>query len=72
MKIYKAHVDSVVNYAGFAWQPTTSKTHVDRLSRLQNRAIRLITGQYKSSPKESLRVEAGIPSPRSTNKTKRS
>ena len=62
MKVYKAHVESVVHYAGFAWQPNTPKTCIDRLSRLQNKAIRLVTGQLRSSPKESIRAEAGVPS----------
>ena len=62
MKVYKALVDNFVHYAGFAWQSNTSNTHIKNLSRLQNRAIHLITGQYRSSPKESLRLESGIPS----------
>ena len=62
MKVYKALADSVVDYAGFAWQSNTSNTNIRKVSRLQNRAIRLITGQYRSSRKESLRLESGIPS----------
>ena len=61
MKVYRAHFDSVLHYAGFAWQPSASDSHIERLSRLQNRALRIVTGQYKSSPKETLRVETGVP-----------
>ena len=62
MKVYLAHFNSVINYAGFAWQPSTAESHIESLERLQNRALRIVTGQYQSSPTEALRREVGMPS----------
>ena len=62
LKVYLAHFNRVMNYAGFAWQPSTAQSHLENLDRLQNRALRIITGQYQSAPVDALRREVGIPS----------
>ena len=61
-KIYFSHVKSKLDYAGPAWQGNLQRTNINILERTQNKALRLITGQFKSTPIPSLRAEAGIPS----------
>ena len=41
---------------------------MDRLERLQNRALRTITGQLQSTPLEALHLEAGVQSYRTVSK----
>ena len=53
---------SVLDYAAPAWQPWLSKTQLNKLEVSQNSALRIISGQYKSTPVEALRLETGIPS----------
>ena len=45
-----------------AWQPWLSETNLTNLDRLQNRSLRLITGQPVSTPLEALRLEADVQS----------
>ena len=53
MKIYNAHYKSVVNYAGFAWQPSLRPSNVVALDRLKRHALRVVTGQFARCPKEA-------------------
>ena len=52
------------NYAAGGWQPWISNSLVEKLERVQNRGLRLITGQSMSSPCEALRAEAKVNSMR--------
>jgi hypothetical protein len=60
--IYSTFIRSKMDYAGSAWQPWLSKSNCEALERVQNKALRLITGQLISSPVEALRAEAGVQS----------
>ncbi len=60
--VYITSMRSVLDYAGPAWQPWLSQTQLKKLETVQNKALRLVTGQYSSTPVEALRVEAGIES----------
>ena len=42
--------------------PSAAPTHLSRLERAQNKLLRTITGQYKATPIEALRLECGLPS----------
>ena len=53
-------VKSKMDYAGPAWQGNTC--HIGKLDVAQNRALRIITGQFKDTPRETLRAESGVPS----------
>ena len=55
-------VCSKLDYAAPAWQPWLSDTNLSCLDRLQNRSLRLITGQLVSTPLEALRLEADVQS----------
>ena len=57
-RIYEAVVRSRLDYAGPAWQPWLSDTQMKRLDVVQNRGLRLVTGQTRSTNLESLRCEA--------------
>ena len=62
MKIYSANIKSKMDYAGAAWQPWLSKTNLKILERLQNKALRYVTGQVQNTADEALQLEAGVPS----------
>ena len=59
---FHALVRSKLDYAAPAWQPWLSDTNLSCLDRLQNRSLRLITGQLVSTPLEALRLEADVQS----------
>ena len=59
---FHALVRSKLDYAAPAWQPWLSDTNLSCLDRLQNRSLRLITGQLVSAPLEALRLEADVQS----------
>jgi ribonuclease HI len=61
-KLYSAFIRSKLDYAAPSWQPWLSPTNVGVLDRVQNRALRLITGQMAGSPTDALRLEAGVSS----------
>ena len=60
-KVYFSIVRTKMDYAGMAWQPWLADTNIGVLERLQNKALRLITGQLRNSPCEALRYETQIP-----------
>ena len=60
--IYHSMVKSKMDYSGPAWQGNIAESHQRSLERTQNRALRLITGQFKDTPVEALLAETGIPS----------
>ena len=60
--VYHTLVKSKMDYAGPAWQGNIAECHKLSLERAQNRGLRQITGQFKDTPLEALRAEAGIPS----------
>ena len=49
-KVWTAHVCSVLNYTAGGWQPWISNSLVEKLKRVQNRGLILITGQSMSFP----------------------
>ena len=57
---YTAMVKSVLMYATSAWGPWLSQTQWTKIESVQREAARIITGQYKSTPVESLMEEAGL------------
>ena len=61
-RIYQAIVKSKLDYAAPAWQPWLSDTQFNKLEVVQNRALRLITGQTKSTRVTALRLEANTES----------
>ncbi len=55
MKVYKALRLSPLTYAALTWQPWTALSRIEQLERCQNKALRVVTGQLKSTPLETLR-----------------
>ena len=51
-----------LDYAVPAWQPWLSDTNLSCLDCLENRSLRLITGQLIPTPLEALRLEAEVQS----------
>ena len=60
-KLYTGRVRPVLEYSMAAWG-TTAKTNFDRMSRVQNQALRIVTGGMKSSPIVDLETTCGIQS----------
>ena len=59
-RIYNSIINSIATYAGFTWLPSASKTHILKLKRAQNKALRLVTGHFQATPVEALRLECGL------------
>ena len=60
-KLYFSFVRSKMDYAGPSWQPWLADSNISTLETIQNKALRLITGQLRNSPCEALRYETQIP-----------
>lgn len=61
-KLYLSHIRSTMCFASSGWQPWLSKTNVEKMEALQNKCLRLISGQSRTSPHEALRVETDVQS----------
>jgi len=61
-RVYTSMQRSVLDYAAPAWQPWLSDTKKNKLEVAQNKALRLVTGQYASTPLEAVRLEADVES----------
>ena len=60
IRIFTAFVNSAAEYGGFAGMPSAAKSHIERLEKAQNKALRLVTGQYMETPVVALRKECGL------------
>jgi len=60
-KLYSAFVRGKLDYSASGWQPWLSPSNVEILDRVQNKALRIINGQMKSSPTDAVRLEARMP-----------
>ena len=58
--VYRQFVRTNLNYASTAWYPTISNTNRLKLERVQNRALRIITGCVKTTPVHHLQSEAKV------------
>ena len=61
-KLYNCQVRTVMDYGAPAWQPWLSDSNVEALEKLNQRALRMVTGQSVGSCREAIRLEAGVPS----------
>ena len=59
---FHALIRSKPDYVGPAWQPSLSGANLSCLDRLQNRSLRIITGQIASTPLKALGQEAEVQS----------
>lgn len=62
LAMFHATLLSNITYAASAWMPYLSQSRIDDLERLQNRGLRLVSGQLRTTPVEALRAEVGVPS----------
>ena len=61
-RVFSTATLSASDYCAAGWQPWLSVAGVKKLTQSRNRCLRVISGQYSSSPEESLRLEVGVPS----------
>lgn len=59
LRLYKSLIRSKLDY-GCAIYGQTAKSYLRLLDPIQNEGLRIATGAFRSSPKESLEVEAGV------------
>ena len=59
-QLYKSLILSKLDYGSFIYG-SAPKSYITMLDPIQNEGLRLCLGAYKTSPKESLEVEANIP-----------
>ena len=59
-QLYFSYMRTRLDYSGPGWQPWLSESSIQLLERTQNKALRIISGQLKSSPVEALRYESSI------------
>jgi ribonuclease HI len=58
--VYQGSVRPHLEYGSSSWM-TAAKTHHQTLDKVQNQALRIITGAMKSTPIEKMEKTAGIP-----------
>ena len=58
--LYLSYVRTTLEYASPSWYPWLSETKKRKLERVQNEALRSISGLTKPCPEDFLRVEANI------------
>ena len=61
VRVYKTFIRPVLDYCGCGWQPWLAPSNLAILTRAQNKALRWITGQCRTTPVEALTLEAGLP-----------
>ena len=62
MKVYIAHIRSVMDYAAPGWQPWLADTNLNALEVVQNKALRIVSGNVQKSRLSARRKEAVTPS----------
>ena len=61
MKVYITNVRSIMDYAAAGWQPWLAVTHMRALETVQNKAIRIVSGQVQKSRCSARRHEVDTP-----------
>ena len=61
LSLYHGLIRGVLGYCAAAWQPWLSPTNVAQLERADLRALRVVTGQLKTTPVDAMHAEIGIP-----------
>ena len=59
IRIYQSHIRSILDYGSPVYISATKK-QLNKLNPIQNQAIRLCTGAFKTSPTNSLHIETAI------------
>ena len=59
-RVYTATQRSIMDYAGAAWQPWCTKSQINHLEVAQNNCLRIISGQYRNTNTDALRLATGI------------
>ena len=57
---YKAIIRSKLEYGCPVWSANTAKSNVQRLQRVQNAGLRIVTGCHRSTPEDHLHQETNI------------
>ena len=58
-RLYTGRVRPVLEYGMAAWG-TKAKTNMDKMSKVQNQAARIITGSMRSTPIQELETITGL------------
>jgi len=58
--LYKQFIRPILTYAHTAWSPDTANTHIHKLQRTQNAALRIATGCTRTTPTTHLHEETRV------------
>lgn len=62
LSLHRATLMSHLNYAAPAWQPWLAPSRRKEVERLQNKGLRIVSGQLQTTPVEGSRAECGVTS----------
>ena len=61
VRVFLCFIRPLMDYCAAGWQPWLAASNLAVLERAQNRALRWVTGQCRTTPVEALALEAGVP-----------
>ena len=68
VRVFLYFVRPLLDYCAAGWQPWLADSNLAVLERAQNRALRWVTGQCRTTPVEALTLEAGVPQYRTVSR----
>ena len=68
VRVFLCFIRPLLDYCAAGWQPWLAASNFAVLERAQNRALRWVTGQCKTTPVEALTLEAGVPQYRTVSR----
>ena len=58
--LYKQFIRPILTYAHTAWSPDTATTHIEKLQKTQNAALRIATGNTTTTPSDHVHEETRV------------
>ena len=68
VRVFLSFIRPLLDYCAAGWQPWLAASNLAVLERAQNRALRWVTGQCRTTPVEALTLEAGVPQYRTVSR----
>ena len=68
VRVFLGFIRPLLDYCAAGWQPWLAASNFAVLERAQNRALRWVTGQCRTTPTEALTLEASVPQYRTVSR----
>ena len=68
VQVFLCYIRPLLDFCAAGWQPWLAASNFAVLERAQNRALRWVTGQCRTTPTEALTLEAGLPQYRTVSR----